>query len=342
MKLVILAAGLGSRFGGVKQLASIGSAGETLLEYNVFNAAEAGFDSVVFLIRKDIEEDFRTRVLSRLPRTLPVELAFQAPDSAIPEKFSAEPSLRGRTKPWGTGHALLCARLLLEDGPFAVINADDFYGKSGFAAVHGFLAENSVTPVAAARARLQAKAPARVAARAAQAPADAATRFCLAGYRLGNVVSASGSVSRAVCSLDAEGWLKKIVEHTRVEIRSGNIYSVRADGSAEALSPELPISMNLWGLTPAVFPFAERLFSEFLSDPAHWGRSEFYLPTVIGGMMDEGAAKVMALPVTEEYFGLTNPDDILDARKAIAERAGRGEYPEPLWNEYGQEGRNPR
>lgn len=311
MKLAILAAGLGSRFGGVKQLAAIGSAGETLLEYNVYNALEAGFDSVVFLIRKDIEQDFRTHVLSRLPRTLPVELAFQSPDTAIPEKFRADLSRNGRTKPWGTGHALLCARHLLEDGPFAVINADDFYGKQSFRAVHGFLA---------------GKAPAR---------------FCLAGYRLGNVVPGSGSVSRAICAIDAEGWLKKIVEHTRVEIRSGTIYSVRADGSVEALSPELPISMNLWGLTPAVFPFAERLFSEFLSDPAHWGRSEFYLPTVIGEMMDEGAAQVMALPVTEEYFGLTNPDDILDARKAIAERTERGEYPEPLWNEYGKEGREP-
>lgn len=312
MKLAILAAGLGSRFGGVKQLAAIGPEGETLLEYNVYNALEAGFDSVVFLIRKDIEQDFRTHVLSRLPRTLSVELAFQSPDASIPEKFRADLSRKGRTRPWGTGHALLCARHLLEDGPFAVINADDFYGKQGFRAVHGFLA---------------GKAPAR---------------FCLAGYRLGNVVPGSGSVSRAICDIDAEGWLKKIVEHTRVEMRSGKICSVRADGSAEALSPELPISMNLWGLTPAVFPFAERLFSEFLSDSAHWDRSEFYLPTVIGGMVDQGAARAMALPVDEKYFGLTNPDDILDARKAIAERTERGEYPEPLWNEYGKEGRNPR
>lgn len=305
MKLVILAAGLGSRFGGVKQLASIGAAGETLLEYNVYNALEAGFDSVVFLIRKDIEADFRTHVLSRLPLSLPIELAFQDAKTAIPERIRTLMAGRERVKPWGTGHALLCTRNLLEGGAFAVINADDFYGMGGFVAVHDFLG--------AARGKAE---------------------FCLAGYRLGGVVSQKGSVSRAICSVGADGSLEKIVEHTKIVVDKGGIRSIRTDGVSELLSPDVAVSMNLWGLTPAIFPWAERLFEEFLADPAHWATSEFYLPTVVGDMIGAKAARVRALPVDEEYFGLTNPDDIFEARRTMAGKIGRGEYPSPLWEDY--------
>ncbi len=321
MKLAILAAGLGSRFGGVKQLAPIGPAGETLLEYNIYNALEAGFDSIVFLIRKDIEKDFSDHILSRLPGNLPFELAFQSLGAAMPG--SLEPALRasldqaGRTRPWGTGHALLCARPFLEDGLFAVMNADDFYGKSGLAAVHDFLAaEEGVDRKAVGSAR-----------------------FCLPGYRLGNVVPPLGSVSRAICSTDASGRLERIVEHTRIEMQEGRIWSIAPDGSAETLSPDLPASMNLWGLTPAVFPGAEAQFSEFLSDPTHWAKSEFYLPALVGRMIEAGTARAWTLPVDEEYFGLTNPEDILGARQAIAERTRRGEYPSPLWSGKSDAGR---
>jgi len=303
MKLLVLAAGLGSRFGGIKQLAAVGPRGETLLEYNIFNAVEAGFDSVVFLLRKDIEEDFANLVLSRLPAALPVELAFQSGDSCIPEALRGGLRGAGREKPWGTGHALLCARQALEGGPFAVMNADDFYGKKGLAAIHGFLA----------------------------APGRTGAEFCLPGYRMGAVVSPKGSVSRAICSTGPGGLLEKIVEHTRVEMREEGILSIKADGSRERISPDSVASMNLWGLSPAVFPWAERLFSEFLSDRSHWAKAEFYLPTVIGKMIDAGAAKAWVLPVDEEYFGLTNPEDIVTARQALAGQVERGEYPSPLW-----------
>jgi len=317
MKLAILAAGLGSRFGGVKQLASVGQAGETLLEYNIYNALEAGFDSIVFLIRKDIEKDFTAHILSRLPENLPFEMAFQSADAAVPESLVATLGTVGRTKPWGTGHALLCARPFLEDGPFAVMNADDFYGKSGFAAVHDFLAAN----------------------RSGGWKAGEAARFCLPGYRLGGVVSPAGPVSRAICTTDASGRLLRIVEHTSIEMREGEIWSMKADGRAEELSPDLPTSMNLWGLTPAVFPSAEAQFIEFLSDPAAWAKSEIYLPVVVGRMLEAGDANAWVLPIEEEYFGLTNPGDILEARRAISERTERGEYPAPLWSRYGKLGR---
>lgn len=322
MKLLVLAAGLGSRFGGVKQLASIGPAGETLLEYNLFNALEAGFDSVVFLIRQEIEEDFRDLVLPRLPRSLAVELAFQSAEAFIPEKFMEGIAAVGRTKPWGTGHALLCAQDFLKEGPFAVMNADDFYGKDGFSAIHGFLFGQGVTAE-----RDDQSISGALESRAGGPPA----KFCLAGYRLGGVVSTKGSVSRAICSIGVDGSLEKIVEHTGIELRLGEIRSFSPDGSSEVLEPNLPVSMNLWGLVPAVFPWAERLFEEFLADQGHWAKAEFYLPVIIGNMIDAGAAKVWTLPVDEEYFGLTNPDDIAGARQAITARTKRGDYPSPLW-----------
>ena len=190
------------------------------------------------------------------------------------------------------------------------MNADDFYGTSGLAAVHDFLLAKS----------------------GGNEETGVTARFCLPGYRLGNVVSPTGSVSRAICSTDASGRLERIVEHTHVEVREEKIWSMKADGSAEELSPDLLASMNLWGLTPAVFPSAEAQFAEFLSDPARRAKSEFYLPAVLGSMVEAGKARVWALPVDEGYFGLTNPDDILEARRAIAERTRRGEYPSPLWN----------
>ncbi|MDP2792316.1 MAG: NTP transferase domain-containing protein [Rectinemataceae bacterium] len=317
MKVAILAAGLGSRFGGIKQLAPIGPTGETLLEYNIYNALKAGFDSIVFLIRKDIEDDFTTHILSRLPGNLPFELAFQDVGMAVPEAFRADASVKERSKPWGTGHALLCARHLLDKAPFAVMNADDFYGAGGLRATHDFLAADN----------------------RADGKSGEMARFCLPGYRLGAVVSTKGSVSRAICSTDASGKLFRIVEHTRVEVMEGKILSIKGDGEAEELSPDMSVSMNLWGLTPAVFPSAAAQFAEFLavqgeSNRADRAKAEFYLPGIVGTMITAEEAQVWALPVNEAYFGLTNPDDILEARRAIGERIGRGEYPSPLWSGY--------
>ena len=318
MKLLVLAAGIGSRFGGVKQLAQAGPEGETLLEYNIFNALEASFDGVVFLIRREIEEDFRDLVLARLPSRLSVELAFQSAEAALPEAVRDDIVLAGRTKPWGTGHALLCARPFLGEAPFAVINGDDFYGKEGFLRIGRFLAGEGVDA-------------------GARKGTGGGAAFCLAGYRLGGVVTAKGSVSRAICLVDSSGSLEKIVEHRRIEVREGRILAIDAEGSpVEELSADAIVSMNLWGLGPAVFPWAERLFRRFLEDRANWAKAEFYLPSIVGAMVEAGVAKAFALPVNEEYFGLTNPEDIIAVRRAIADRTDQGVYPSPLWGEAGR------
>lgn len=314
MKLLVLAAGIGSRFGGIKQLASVGPGGETLLEYNIFNAMEAGFDGIVFLIRKEIEEDFRNLVLARLPTRLKIEVAYQSTEAMLPATIRDEILMAKRTKPWGTGHALLCARSSLSGGPFAVINGDDFYGNEGFSAVSRFLAGN-----------------------AGGNEAGSPAAFCLAGYRLGNVVATKGSVSRAICTLGLSSSLEKIVEHRRIEVREGKIMSIHADGSPiEELPADAVVSMNIWGLGPAIFPWAERLFAQFLADKANWTKSEFYLPFIVGAMVAAGAAKAFALPVNEEYFGLTNPEDIITVRQAIVRRTGQGVYPSPLWGKAGR------
>jgi hypothetical protein len=289
MKLLILAAGLGSRFGGIKQIAGVGPCGETLLEYNLYDARGAGFSEAVFLIRKEIERDFRETVLSRIEGHIPVSLAYQSVDSRM-----------GRSKPWGTGHALLCAREAMGREPFAVINADDFYGPSGFSAVARHLA--------------------------------ASDDLCLAGYRLGGVVPKSGSVSRAVCGTDDSGYLTNIEEHVRVEWVGDSLVSRPKDNSSVALSPESFASMNLWGLNESVFSWAQRLFSEFLQSEGPAKGAEFYLPFIMGEMAAAKAARFRVLPVREEYFGLTNPADIQAARNSIASRIRRGDYPSPLWN----------
>lgn len=313
MKLLVLAAGLGSRFGGVKQMASLGPSGETLLEYNVYDALAAGFDSVVFLIREEIEEDFRERVLSRMPPSLQVSLAFQSTDACIPERHRARVAALGRTKPWGTGHALICAREVLGSGPFAVINADDFYGRAGFRAVGGFLSGKK--------------------------PGEC----CLAGYRLEGVVPPAGSVSRAICRLGAGGRLEGIVEHLKVLRKAGSLWSVGGPLPNDTeLSPDLCASMNLWGLDSTVLPRAEALFDSFLENTVGGSgsageaalKTEFYLPSIFGALAAEGIS-VIALPVSEEYFGLTNPGDIATARESLAGRIRADLYPDPLWADFG-------
>ncbi|MCX7027903.1 MAG: nucleotidyltransferase [Spirochaetes bacterium] len=317
MKLLVLAAGMGSRFGGIKQLASAGPFGETLLEYNLFDAREAGFESVVFLIRKDLEADFRASVLARLPKGLPVELAYQSLIAKIPESHLSRLGASGRTKPWGTGHALLCAEEQLAGQSFGVINADDFYGKRGFSAIADYLSAQS------------RKTGTRTEAESA--------RFCLAGYRLGGVLPPLGFVSRAVCGIREDGSLAEIVEHIRVKRRGDQILSLGADGLESFLSPDALASMNLWGLDSSIFPCARELFLAFLEDGANWTKNEFYLPKVVDVMVKAGKAQVQVLPVKERYFGLTNPEDLAVTREALAQRTAAGDYHSPLWGD-GSEG----
>lgn len=295
MKLVVLAAGIGSRFGGVKQMAGVGPRGEALLEYNLFDAVRAGFDSAVFLLRKDIEADFRARVLSRLPTSIGIEIAFQDSPAFLPP----------RAKPWGTGHALLCTESLVGKNAFAVVNADDYYGARAFREVGAFLAGGR----------------------------GSGAGFCMAAYRLGDVVPPTGTVSRAVCDIDEKGNLRGIAEKTRVRWAGDHLLSTEADGSEETLAADLPVSMNLWGLTPEVFPEARRRFEGFLKNKDNLAKAEFYLPDIIGGMIADGLAQIRAFRVAEPYFGLTNPADLAHARASILSKISSGTYHDPLWGQ---------
>lgn len=344
MKLLVLAGGIGSRFGATKQLIPVGLAGETLLEYNVYDALKAGFDSLVFLIRKEIESEFASQVLARLPEQVPVQLAYQDFLSQVPaplygevaswlqdrgHKKGCDATTSVRSKPWGTGHALLCAMSAFAgagidpgkepcEEPFAVVNADDLYGPSAFAVVYDFLAYTSSLE-GAAKEKQQAKVPRK-------------NQFCLATYPLDSVVPPQGSVSRALCTVDDRGNLVRVTEHVHIERKVGHLVSVRRDGREEELDPAAPVSMNIWGLTTSVFTKAKDLFATFLSDRHNWEKGEFYLPSIVDSMLQEGSAVVKALPVAETSFGLTNPEDLGATRSQIAALTQRDSYPSPLWS----------
>ncbi len=308
MKLLILAAGLGSRFGGLKQLAAVGPSGESLPEYNIYDAMCAGFSGIVLLIRRGMEDELSAALLSRLPKDIAIELAYQDSEAFVPEHLKAFMAKAGRRKPWGTAHALLCARERLQDGPFAVMNGDDFYGRKGLAAVQAHLSSRYY------------------------GSSGEAIECCLAGYSLWGVLPPSGQVSRAACAVDSLGYLREIKEHKAVERRGNLCIATEPGGEELLLDSGVPISMNLWGLGPELFDWLEEHFKEFVSDPEHWASGEFYLPEAMGRIMRSGRAKYRVLPVQEEYFGLTNPDDLAQARAAARERHGRGEYPTPLWS----------
>ncbi len=288
--LVVLAAGMGSRYGGLKQLDPVGPAGETLLDYAVFDARRAGFGRVIFVIRRDFAPAFDSMVGARYADLIPIDTVFQSLEG-VPGTGAA--SVR-REKPWGTGHAVLCARAKV-DGPFAVINADDFYGRESYARLAAFL-----TGPGAARP----------------------SRFALVGFRLDRTLSEHGTVSRGVCAFGPDGGLKEIVEHTRI---------AREDvGPGLRFSGDETVSMNCWGLTPAVFPALERAFAAFAADPAHRGAGEFYLPAALSQMIATGQAEITVLPTAATWHGITYRDD--KARVAAALRALHrdGTYPDGL------------
>lgn len=300
MKLLVLAAGIGSRFGGVKQLAPVGPNGETLLEYSLFDALQAGFSEIVFLVRPEIEEDFRAIVLNRLQASVRWELAYQTSTCLLDEQSIAKVQKSGRIKPWGTGHALLCARVQLEQsGPFAVINADDFYGPKAFAGVQAHLAKNP-------------------------------QEFCFAGYTLEDVVPQEGAVSRALCTINEDGFLTRIVEHKRIWRRDQEFVS-EIDGKHYVLDSQTWVSMNLWGLSEAIFAWAERMWRDFLDESSSYSSKEFFLPDIVNAMIAHKAVRVRMIPASMKSFGLTNPSDLEKTREQIRLMIARGDYPSPLW-----------
>ena len=295
--LFILAAGMGSRYGGLKQLDGLGPNGETIMDYSVFDAMRAGFGKVVFVIRKDFEEDFRKVVLSKYADHVPCEVCFQGIDN-LPEGFTRNPE---RTKPWGTNHAVLMAKDLIHE-PFMVINADDFYGKESFEVMAKFLLSVE----------------------------GQEGKYCMAGYRVGNTLSEHGTVSRGVCATDDKGFLTDVVERTAIENKNGHI--VYQDNGVDVEIPfETPVSMNMWGFTPEYFAYAEEAFKAFLTENAQELKAEFYIPTLVNDMIKSGKATCEVLDTTAKWFGVTYADDrqmVVDKIQALVDA---GVYPNKLF-----------
>lgn len=293
--LLVLAAGLGSRYGGLKQLDPVGPGGETLLDYSVHDARRAGFDRVVFLIRREIEKEFRAMIGARYEGKISVGYAFQQLDD-LPSGFMPP---AGRTKPWGTAHAVWCARNAVT-APFAAINADDFYGADSFRQLGHFLA--------------------------AVDPAAQPATFAMAGYRLDKTLSEHGTVARGICEVDGAHHLRGVEELTDL--------ARRADGAIVAgdrtFAPDTPVSMNFWGFTPQIFPLLENVLREFLTQHADSEKAECYIPSAVADMIAAGAASVRVLATTADWFGVTYREDRPLVQQNLARLVEHGDYPSPL------------
>jgi NDP-sugar pyrophosphorylase family protein len=298
--IVILAAGMGSRYGGLKQMDKIGKNGEVLLDYSVFDAKRSGFGKAVFIIRRDIEADFRELVLSRIAGSFPCELAFQETDSLISPDMLAKSKAVNRTKPWGTTHALLCARDLI-DAPFSVINADDFYGCEAFEAMGSFFASGSVS------------------------------EGVIVPYSLEKTLSPQGTVTRGVCQIE-NGYLKSVDELTAIAREGdGKIYNTRTDASKQYLPDSTPVSMNCWGFPPTIFDDVQRYFDDFLAASADQPKAECYLPMAADLLIKNGLLKIKALEASSSWFGVTYREDREAALERMAEYTDAGVYPQRLW-----------
>ena len=297
--LVIMAAGMGSRFGGCKQIAPVDDAGHVIIDFSIYDALRAGFGKVVCVIKREMEADFRQAIASRLPGD--VELCFAYQDlEALPEGFSVP---EGRQKPWGTGHAVLCA-LPLVDGPFAVINADDFYGRGAFRAAADFLMTDGD-----------------------------ANEHAMVGYDIEKTLTENGTVSRGVCTGDARGTLADITERTKIEPREGGA-AYTEDGENWTFIPAgTPVSMNLWAFREGIRPAFGEMFREFLRDsvPGNPMKAEFYLPNVPKRLIAEGKATVRLLRTDERWYGMTYMEDCRKVCEAVAAMKAAGLYPEKLW-----------
>ncbi|MDR2739951.1 MAG: hypothetical protein LBB68_09010 [Treponema sp.] len=299
--LVVLAAGIGSRYGGLKQMDRIGKSGEVLLDYSVFDAKRAGFTKVVFIIRRDIEKDFRELVLSRIKGRIECELAFQELDSIIPADVLAESRKIGRTKPWGTAHALLCARDKI-DAPFTVLNADDFYGREAFAAMGKYLSD----------------------------PAN--TDGAIVPFRLEKTLSPQGTVTRGVCGV-SQGYLSSVDELKAIEKKDGRVFNTASGGARQDLAADTPVSMNFWGFPVSIFPKLQNYFDDFLKTSGLELKSECYLPLAVDWFIKKGFLKIRVLKADSEWFGVTYKEDRETAVNRIAELVSQGVYPASLWGE---------
>ncbi|MFA4943382.1 MAG: sugar phosphate nucleotidyltransferase [Lentisphaeria bacterium] len=301
--VIILAAGLGSRYGGFKQIAPVGDHGEIALDYAVHDAWRAGFGKAVFVLRRELEKPVRDHFAGKLPAGFGVEVVFQEL-ADLPAGFKLSAS---RSKPWGTGHAIRAARHAVQE-PFAVINADDFYGAESYEVLGDFLRRQ---PAASTRPH----------------------PFAMVGFPLRRTLSKFGTVSRGVCRLDGEGFLQGVVEHPKIADSPAGIRNANPDGGFTPLPEETVVSMNMWGFTPAIFPHLDRLFVEFLHEHAHDPKAEFYIPSVADRLVREGEATVKVLRTGDAWFGMTYPEDRPEVVANIRALTVAGRYPQPLWGE---------
>ena len=296
--LFVLAAGMGSRYGGLKQLDSLGPNGETIMDYSIYDAIKSGFGKVVFVIRKDFEQDFRDKILSKYEGHVPVEVVFQSTD-ALPEGFTCPAD---RTKPWGTNHAVLMGKDVIKE-PFAVINADDFYGRDAF----------------------------EVIAKELSRPRDRKGDYCMVGFRVGNTMTENGSVARGVCE-NTDGLLTSVVERTAISYDDNHdIVFTDENGEVQKLAPSTPVSMNLWGFTPDYFDYSEREFVNFLKKDINTPKAEFFIPLVIDTLINSGEATVKVLDTESKWFGVTYAADRPGVVAKFAELHKDGTYPEKLF-----------
>ena len=296
--LFVLAAGMGSRYGGLKQLDGLGPNGETIMDYSIFDAIRGGFGKLVFVIRKSFEEDFRNKILSKYENHIPCELVLQDLND-LPERFTCP---EGRQKPWGTNHAVLMGKSVIKE-PFAVINADDFYGRDSFAVIGKQLSEMG----------------------------DKQNEYCMVGYRVGNTLSESGSVARGVCETNEAGYLTGVVERTAIERIDGDIQFIDENGQKVVLEENVPVSMNMWGFTPDYFVHSEKYFVDFLKENIDKPKSEFFIPLVVNELITKGIATVKVLDTTAKWFGVTYAADRQGVVDKIQALVDAGEYPNKLF-----------
>ena len=296
--LLVLAAGLGSRYGGLKQLDGLGPKGETIMDYSIYDAVKAGFGKVVFVIRKSFEEEFVEKVAKKYEHLLPIEIVFQELDD-LPEGFNLNPD---RVKPWGTNHALMMGKSVINE-PFAVINADDFYGRKSYEVMADFLSKLE----------------------------DRKNKYCIGGYRVGNTLSESGAVARGVCETDNNNNLTDIVERTEIKRIDGVVKFKDENGNWIAIPDNKPVSMNMFGFTPDYFEYSDQFFSDFLKEHQDDLKAEFFIPTLVHDLIHDGKIEMKVLDTTAQWFGVTYIEDRPFVVNKFKELVDKGEYPSPLF-----------
>ncbi len=296
--LLILAAGMGSRYGGLKQLDTAGPSGETIMDYSIYDALQAGFKKVVFIIRTDFEKEFKEKIASRWTGQAEVDFAFQGMDTFVPEIAGQVE----RQKPWGTGHAVLVAKEVVSD-PFVVINADDYYGRSGFEKMHAFLTSECSD-----------------------------LHYAMVGYILKNTLSDHGAVSRGVCEMDENFILKKVTECTGIAKGEEPLKGKNEKGEEIDIRSESLVSMNLWGFHPYLFSLLQKGFDEFVQNNYQNPKAEFYISSFANELIARGTAKFSVLPSDEKWYGVTYKEDKAVVQEAFKNMTAAGKYPTPLWN----------